>query len=139
MLRLQTECAAVLCYTLKWAVKLDDRRPVVRPQNIWPKVSAVLGIGAARGQRPHCGPQRSLGEALEPSQTGFPPTSGIGLLTSLRGFSSGRSQGAAVHSIFRRLQELWKSISEICQTCNRSPLQQAFYLFIRAAQSRLTP
>lgn len=35
----------------KWAVKLDQRRPLIRPQSIWPKVGAVLGVGAARGQR----------------------------------------------------------------------------------------
>lgn len=42
-------CRRVVLH-FKWAVKLDQRRPLIHPQSIWPKVGAVLGVGAARGQ-----------------------------------------------------------------------------------------
>lgn len=76
-------CRRVVLH-FKWAVKLDQRRPLIHPQSIWPKVGAVLGVGQRGDRATHCWPHLSLGKTLEPWQAGFPLTSGISLLTSIR-------------------------------------------------------
>lgn len=102
--KLQAECAAVLCYILSGLSNLVNAG-LSYIRSLFGQRLALCLVSGQRGDRAtHCWPHLSLGKTLEPWQAGFPLTSGISLLTSIRPSSS--SQRATVYSIFRRPQSV---------------------------------